>query len=198
MKAIIVGFAALAFSCAALGATTRHGMDRLPSDFVDRSPLPGQGIAVNGEGDGPFATQWGTWAGQGTHPFGGVTNYPDPGFPAFSVTVSSGAMPIPPGKKFAGFILLDFSAFGPGDFPNHWVDIGPLKQPGGLNVINSVTVIGTGTATTDGSSIFWHGLGANLAGNPLVRIEWTQFLIPSPGAAALLGMGGLVAIRRRR
>ncbi|TVQ60047.1 MAG: hypothetical protein EA379_09090 [Phycisphaerales bacterium] len=175
-------------------------MDRLPgSEFVDRSPEPGQGITVNGQGDGAFATQWGTWAGGGTHAFGGSTTYPDPGFPTFFVVVSSGAMPAPPGKKFAGFFEIDFTDFGAGDFPNHEIDFIGIKDPTGNNFINSVTVIGAGSATTDGYSINWQGLGADiggLGGNPIVRIEWSQ--IPAPGAAAMLGLAGLAGIRRRR
>ena len=198
IRTALVACAGLSLAFTA-SAATRHGMDRVPFEFVDRSPEPGQGLTVNGEGDGPFATQWGTWAGGGTHPFGGSTVYPDPGFPTFSVTVSSGALPPPAGKKFAGFIVIDFTNFGAGDFPNHWVNISGIKDPAGGNFINSVTVIGAGQATTDGYTISWQGLGSDLGGlggNPIVRIEWTQ--IPAPGAAAMLGLAGLAGVRRRR
>ncbi|HRQ76430.1 MAG TPA: hypothetical protein PK098_10980 [Phycisphaerales bacterium] len=163
------------------------------------SPIPGQGIVINGVAGPEFGgTFWGS-AVQGDHAFGGTSVYNDPFFPSFFVTVTSGVIPpdqLPQGKKFGGYFEINFTNFAPGDFTNHSIVIGPLKQPGQPNHINFVGLDGVGNVGTDGYNIVWEGLGAALAQSPVVFIYWFQ--VPAPGALALLGVAGLVGVRRRR
>lgn len=42
------------------------------------------------------------------------------------------------------------------------------------------------------------GTVGNLGGNPIANLGWEFTAVPAPGAAALLGLGGLLAARRRR
>ncbi len=169
------------------------------ADLMFQDPITVNGTA--GPEDG--GTIWGTHGTLGNvdnglpHLFGRASIYEDDVFTGlgFLVTVTSAEIPPPPGKTFAGEIAFDFSSFDPGFFTNHSIDIGPIKSPG-ENPINTVDLIGPGSVFTDGSSIFWDGLGADLALDPIVTIVWTQ--IPAPGTAALLGVAALVLTRRRR
>ncbi len=170
------------------------------ADLMFQDPITVTGTA----GPEVGGTIWGT---HGTlnnldnglpHLFGGLGSiYEDDVFESqgLLVTVTSAEIPPPPGKRFAGEITFDFSFFDPGFFTNHSIDIGPIKSPS-ESPINTVDLIGPGNVFTDGSSIFWDGLGADLALDPIVTIVWTQ--IPAPGTAALLGVAALVLTRRRR
>ncbi len=188
-RALFVCVAALALALSAPAAQA----DLICGDLVN----------ITGEAGPEFGgTIWGAGAPVGTgdngspHPFCGTSVYPDPFFPSASVIVTSGVLPPPQGKKFAGFIQVDFAPFFPGDFTTHFFDILGVKDPGGENFINSVTLIGSGVAATDGYNISWDGTGAALAQNPIVRIEWTQ--VPEPATLSLLALGALAMIRRRR
>ncbi len=169
------------------------------ADLMFQDPITVNGTA--GPEDG--GTIWGTHGTLGNqdnglpHLFGGVSVYEDDVFAGLGlvVIVNSVELTPPPGKRFAGAIVFDFTSFDPEFLTNHSIDIGPIKSPG-ENPINTVDLIGPGSVFTDGSSIFWDGLGADLGLNPIVTIGWTQ--IPAPGTAALLGVAALVLTRRRR
>jgi len=88
-----------------------------------------QPVTVIGAAGPQFGgTSWGTnIAGGTTHLLGTSTTYPDAGFPAFFVVVTSVVNNIN-----SLTITLDFSNFGPGDFDFHAVDITGLKQDGSI------------------------------------------------------------------
>lgn len=167
MRSILAAAAALAISGAA------------SADFA-----LGQPITANGWGDGPFATQVGTWAGQGFHNIGGVNQWVDPFFTALFMTISS---TLAPGHLS---IVLDWTTFGPGDFPTIGMDFLGLKQDGTIVEVSA----SIGSVVTNGNDVFWTAAGASLAGAP-VKID--IFQIPAPGALALVGLAGLTARRRR-
>ncbi len=162
-----------------------------------RAPDPGQPIEFNGFAGPEFGgTIWGTHAGQGEHGFGGTSVFADLNAPDFTVTVSSESIPPPAGKKFAGKITIDFSAFDPGAFSLHEVEILGIEDPSGDNFINTIEVIGAGVVLTNGYDIFWSGSGEALSSSEVVVIKWTQ--VPAPGSVCALGLGSLVLAHRRR
>ena len=150
-----------------------------------------QPVTVIGAAGPQFGgTSWGTnIAGGTTHLLGTSTTYPDAGFPAFFVVVTSVVNNIN-----SLTITMDFSNFSPGDFDFHAVDITGLKQDG--SIIGVTASQGIAQIFDNGNSIHWDGSGPALALNGIVTIEITQ--IPTPGAAALVGLGGLIGMRRRR
>lgn len=69
-----------------------------------------------------------------------------------------------------------------------WVDLAAFLPTGFTDTY------ATGISS-DGANIFILGYGTNATG--IQALLWTQ-PVPSPGAVALLGLGGLLATRRRR
>lgn len=169
---------------AALGATSAA-----VADFHQ-----GQQIVMNGSAGPQFGgTVWGTNQGQGTVVVGGgPTTFFDVFATAFTINVT--AILNGPGSLT---IIIDFSDFAPADFTNHIFDLLNLKNDGSITDV--FASVGTATVTDGGNSIHWEGLGAAIAaaGNQTVVLEITQ-IVPAPGAAALVGLGGLAAMRRRR
>ena len=158
--------------------------------FANDIPLWGTHSMMNGTSDNGLP-----------HLFGGLSQFENAELPGLGLDVlvsSDEIFPPPPGKTFAGFIILDFTFFEPESFLSHHVDILGLKEPDGANFINGVSVVfGPGLATTDGFNIFWDGSGEDLMFNPVVVIEWTQ--IPAPAGLAVLGLAGMLGgVRRRR
>ncbi|MCK6484718.1 MAG: PEP-CTERM sorting domain-containing protein [Phycisphaerae bacterium] len=173
----------------------------------------GDPLAINGSAGPEFGgTVWGTHAPAGgtnngqPHPFCGQSVYEDAFFPGLTINVTSlPILPPPPGKKFAGVISIDFTAFFPGDFTQHIVDIPLIKDPAGANYINQLIVTTRGTdgttspvpgATTDGYSIHVDVTGVQLGQQSVMDIFWTQ--IPEPASLSLLALGGLAMLRRRK
>lgn len=188
-----------------LGATLALSVSTAQADLMKNQPIPISGAsmgnpALPNTGWGSIAHAPGLPFPPGPqHPFGGLTVYDDQVFgPGFQVTVTSGAIPIPPGKRFAGFLQVDFTNWVPNDYLFHTFVFGPFKDQPDDNPINTLTLIGVGVAQADttNGTISWMGFQSALMGNPIVRIEWTQ--VPAPGSLALLGMAGLVGNRRRR
>ncbi len=165
---------------------------------VARADLePGDPIDIFGFFDGEAA-----WGFEGPHPFGGVSLYTDVLF-GTDIFVTSHELRPPPGKKFAGLIEIFYDAVYLIDFPHfEMIEISGIKEPGGKNFINSVEVVGAladfSTISTDGFNIHFEAFSGDIFiyGNSVVSITWTQ--IPAPGALALLGLAGLMGMRRRR
>lgn len=165
---------------------------------VARADLePGDPIDIFGFFDGEAV-----WGFEGPHPFSGESLYTDVLF-GTDIFVTSGELPHPPGKKFAGIIEIAYSDVYLTEFPHlEMIEISGIKEPGGLNFINSVEVLGPladfSTVSTDGFNIYFEALSVKIAlhGDNVVSIVWTQ--IPTPGALALLGVAGLLGARRRR
>lgn len=75
-------------------------------------------------------------------------------------------------------------------------DMWEYSSAGGLNSSSNPDFSITGTQMQFG---FWRGNSGNSGYSTDCGIDnWRVEIVPSPGAAALLGMGGLLAIRRRR
>lgn len=87
--------------------------------------------------------------------------------------------------SFSGATLTNAAVFGSSDFI-------------GQNVVFSGPALGGLTLSNEAFSFSF----ANQLGTPLIYTATSSFTssatIPGPGAAALLGLGGLVAVRRRR
>ncbi len=142
------------------------------------------------------------WGFEGPHPFGGVSLYTDVLY-GTDIFVTSHELPPPPGKKFAGLIEIFYDTLYLFGFPHfETIEMSGIKEPGGLNFINSVEVEGPladfSIVSTDGFNIFFAADSVDIGsyGNSVVSIIWTQ--IPAPGALALLGVAGLLGARRRR
>ena len=171
--------------CGALLAAVMGGAETAFADVQE-----GDLIFVEGTGDGPFATTWGS-AYEGLYVFGSTTTYTDPLFSPATVDVSSGSLP---GEELGGFFSVDFGNFAPGDFPNLTFRA-DLKEDGTITEV--IQTGGPGTWSTDGNSIFWEGLGADVAASPVISMEFIQ--IPAPGAMGLLVVAfGAAGCRRRR
>lgn len=153
------------------------------ADFVE-----GASVAISGVAGPEFGgTFWGTDADQGTHTLGGVSNYWDPFFPSFAISVSSSVE-----SPYSVTFQIDFSEFAPGDYSEHELVISGLKSDGSI-----AGVAGNSNGfSTDGNTIFWSGTGAELAS--LGTLSFKVFQVPAPGALALLGLAGLTRARRRR
>lgn len=74
------------------------------------------------------------------------------------------------------------------------------SQVGDTSIDNFADVVGTGTASPgqDQSAIMQWDLGTIAAGTSATVLGQYSVSVPTPGAAALLGLGGLLAARRRR
>ena len=115
-------------------------------------------------------------------------------------------MPAPPGKKFAGQIEITYEPIYLLGVPHfEQIDIFGIKEPGQVNVINTVEVVGPlgdapfTTISTDGFNIHFETSSSDIASfGSTVSIVWTQSVIPAPSALALLGLAGLCGRRRRR
>ena len=120
--------------------------------------------------------------------------------PAFPILVSSGD------SNRVGFdyeIVFDFSAydlpfFGPPEETEIFIDL--LSVYDGADLIDDVFVKNMagesiGDITLVGDDLSWDGTAFDLGNGSTVTIQFST--IPAPGALALLGMGGLVARRRR-
>lgn len=127
---------------------------------------------------------------------------------------------IPPGSGVGGDIIdtisfeLGSANFGPNGFDDALFDgvIAPDSNGDGTleadfdlfdstgGILFSGTFFVTESATGFGGVIFIDAGGADLTGFDIAGGEArvTYAVIPAPGAAALLGLGGLVAVRRRR
>lgn len=153
------------------------------ADFTDGVP-----ISITGSAGPQQPGNWGTGFGQGTHPLGGISNFWDSYWgTAYPVVVSSTINNIN-----SLTLTVDFSGFEPGFYTNLWIDVLDLKQDG--TIIGVTASQGVATLNPDGNGFHWDGLGS--IDPQVVTFEITQS--PTPGAAALMGMGGLAAFRRRR
>lgn len=150
--------------------------------------LPNQPIFVNGSFtplEDPMAT-WGTWAGQGLHSIGTVSQYtasvPQP-VPIFVTSIL--------GTPTDLFITLDFADFPFFEIGTHQVIFPDLKAPG----FTLDALANAGSIVVDGTSVIWTAEALDLPGDGIVNIFITQ--VPAPGAALLLPMVGLARRRRR-
>lgn len=154
------------------------------ADFYD-----GQEVAVSG-----FAysatignTSWGAVAGQGLYDLGYTGNFFDSVFGEDYPVIVNSTVNNPYSVSFS----IDFSAFFPGDFDLHEIEIVGLKSDGSI-----LGVQGNSQGfSTDGNTVFWSGSGAELAS--LGSLDFKVFQVPAPGAVALLGLAGLARSRRR-
>ena len=122
---------------------------------------------------------------------------------SFTSQITGYAVPDPVAR-----IELDVADFAlaPG---NYWLgfSIGDAGAGGGGFVAETVGANGIGGPLNDGNAIYFQGDGTNNGWNWVdVAATWggpmdaAYFIteVPAPGAAALLGLGGLLAARRRR
>lgn len=152
------------------------------ADFFVGQPVSVTGTWAGGSG-------WGTGSQQGPHLLGGTTTFEDDTFPGqgYFVDVSS---------QVQGLNLLtmsiDLTAFLPGGF-GMTIVVDHLKTDG---TIQTVTCnFGTVTVNPDGNGFTWMG-GPTYPVPNVITFDIIQS--PTPGAAAVLGLGGLMAARRRR
>ncbi len=156
------------------------------ADFFAGSPVSVSGTA----GPQLGGTTWGTSAGQGQHALGGSSIYWDSVFgdpQTWTVGVSSTVNAL----HVATFVI-NFSQFGAGEFSTLTVDIVGLKQDGTLLSVAA----SSGQGSTNGNTVHWQGSGAAMA--QLGTLTLTIQQSPAPGALGLLGVTGLIGIRRRR
>ncbi len=172
----------------------------LAAPLAQADLLPGDPLTI--VGGEPGIPHWGNLFGN-FHPFGSATTHQVDGLNVIAVT--SDSLPPPPGKKFAGVITIDYGGASGYmfDFPHlEVVDIFGIKDPGGINFINTVEtdLPFPHVITTDGFNIHFEVDSQDIATlpTPHVTITWTQSVIPAPGALALLGLAGLMGTRRRR
>lgn len=108
-------------------------------------------------------------------------------------------------------ITLDFARRGTGTGYN-FVDIAWRDSVGTLHSVGTINAAGTSTwvafnfdfgSALDGDSsaeivITFDGASSTSGNNRLDNVTISGTLVPAPGTAALIGLGGLVATRRRR
>ena len=173
----------------------------LTAPLAQADLIPGDPIDIVGTNN--FGTRWGTGVLGGLpHTFGGLNLYSDTVLLSPITVQSFELLPPPPGKKFAGVIEITYESVYLGFFQAEHIDIGPIKDAAGGNLINSVVVLGDlgafSTVTTDGFSITFDALTSDIltVGGGVVQIQWGQ--VPAPGTLALLAVAGLMGGRRRR
>lgn len=180
MKNIIIS--AVACAAGTLAATAS-------ADFFGQTPCEVTGMC--------FSTQletvtWGSGAGQGSHFLNSSSTYWDDVYGSndpltLPVFVSSQI-----NDQWSLSFDIDFTQFHAEDFQWMTIDISRLKTDGSL-----LGAQGNSTGfSTDGYIIHWEGTGAELA--QLGVLSFKVYQVPTPGALALLGVGGLAAGRRRR
>jgi MYXO-CTERM domain-containing protein len=159
------------------------------ADFQD-----GQSISITGHTGPQFSGQimWGTDAGQGLHNLGGSSVFwdsvfGDPAAGQLTIGVSSTVI-----NSNSLTLYVDFSNFGPTDFDTLTIDVPNLKQDG--SIISVIASLGTVSVNADGNGFHWEGSGGMQPPNVVFEITQT----PTPGAAALLALGGAASLRRRR
>lgn len=154
--------------------------------------FPGQTIQIHGTATGfGDVIPWGDGQpGNGPHQLGGpTTTYTDPIFgPSYFIEVNSTIHNVN-----LLTLTFDLNPF----FPNGYVfeiDVLGLKTDG--TILSVFSNYGTATVNPDGNGFHWTGGPTHPPAPGLLVFEIVQS--PTPGAAALLGLGGLAAARRRR
>ena len=177
MNVMLGGVGALAISAVAMAVPTNFDIRSITiseTGFIEDYTLAGY--------------RWGN-----VDTFGGAT---------FFIGVSSGPS-MRPGWQYEitfDYTNYDIGFFGPAG--THALDLTGIKDPGTPDFITDVFVKdlngnAVGNWSTDGFNIFFDAsVGEILAAGEVITIQFNQ--IPTPGAAALFGVGGLAMTRRRR
>lgn len=154
--------------------------------------FPGQPVGIQGTAAGFGNTiPWGDGAvaGEGPHTLGGPeTNFTDPIFgPSYHIDVNSTIQNI-------NLLTMTFD-LDPFFVDGYIVtfDVTGLKQDGSISSV--FANYGTVVVHPDGNGFTWTG-GPVHANNAFLVLEIVQ--VPTPSVAAVLGLGGLMAARRRR
>ncbi len=155
------------------------------AEFAEGNPVWIQGIAGPQNG----YTYWGTNINGQYHDLGDANQqYQDTFNPNNYVSVTSWV-----NSPWSVTFSFDFSAYSPGTYSLHALEIIGLKNDGSLS---SVTASQGAAYVQAGNKIRWDGNGADLANAPKLVLVIEQ--VPAPGALALLTLGGLTRTRRRR
>jgi hypothetical protein len=157
------------------------------ADFFPGQPVGIHGTAVGGGNVIPWGD--GEVPGEGPHLLGGPqTSFTDPIFgPSYHIDVNSTIQTIN-----LLTMTFDLDPF----FVDGYVvsfDVTGLKQDG--TIVSVFANYGLVTVHPDGNGFNWTG-GPVHANNAFLVLEIVQS--PTPGAAAVFGLGGLMAARRRR
>jgi hypothetical protein len=179
MRARILLASVLGASAAVAIAPLAH------AEFAEGNPVWIQGVAGPENG----YTYWGTNISGQYHDLGDANQqYQDTFNTNNYVSVTSWV-----NSPWSVTFSFDFSAYSPGTYSLHALEIIGLKNDGSLS---SVTASQGGAVVQSGNKIRWDGTGAGLANAPKLVLVIEQ--VPAPGALALLALGGLTGTRRRR
>lgn len=151
------------------------------ADFFPQQPVNVTGTWLD--------TGWGTSFGQGPHFLGGSSTFSDAVYgPSYFVTVNTQIQSVN-----SLIMTVNLATFQP-DGGSMIINVLGLKTDG--SIVSVTSNFGTVTVNPDGNGFHWSSDTTVYPPPGIVIFDIVQS--PTPGAAAALGLGGLVALRRRR